>query len=65
MRCFLCNEPLALSDMGAPVDGGDGSEGTICTQPDGGCDATFSEQLRPSLGGAVAFLRRADEVNQS
>ena len=54
-RCIQCREPFAICAVTYEVEGGE-----LCES----CDATYPEQLRPSLGGAVAFLRRADEVNQ-
>ena len=59
-RCIQCREPFAICAVTYMVDAADETAGELCEQ----CDATYPEQLRPSLGGAVAFLRRADEVNQ-
>lgn len=59
-RCIQCRRPFSLLEVTYMVDAADETAGELCED----CDASFPEQLRPSLGGAVAFLRRADEVNQ-
>ena len=51
MRCLLCREPFAICAVTYEVEGGE-----LCEA----CDETFPEPFRPSLGGVVAFLNRAD-----
>lgn len=50
-RCLMCREPFAICAVTYEVEGGE-----LCEA----CDATFAEPLRPSLGGAVAFLARGE-----
>lgn len=50
-RCLMCREPFAICAVTVEVEGGE-----ICEA----CDATFAEAIRPSLGGAVAFLARGE-----
>lgn len=52
MRCLMCRERFAICEPTVPVEGGE-----LCEA----CDATFPEPFRPSLGGVVAFLNRADD----
>ena len=59
MRCIQCRRPFSLLEVTVQVDAHDDESAELCEQ----CDATYPEQLRPSLGGAVAFLRRADGEN--
>lgn len=55
IRCLLCREPFAICAVTYEVEGGE-----ICEA----CDLTFAEPIRPSLGGAVAFLRRNEETER-
>lgn len=52
MRCLMCRERFAICEPTVQVEGGE-----LCEA----CDATFPEPFRPSLGGVVAFLNRADD----
>ena len=60
MRCIQCRRQFSLLEVTVQVDAHDDEGGELCEA----CDATFPEQFRPSLGGVVAFLNRAETTHE-